>query len=67
MNKETRSPTEDEINVLVSLLPLLYAQGFEPIVRWEGGKKDAKGVIQMPYPIYDQLVKEFIRAASSEH
>ena len=66
MKKETRLPTRDEIKALVSFLPRLYAQGFNPVIKWEGGKKDADGIIQMPYPEYDPLVDEFIRAASSE-
>jgi Family of unknown function (DUF6508) len=44
----------------------LYTAGINPEVRWEGGNKDEKGVIHMPYPIYDELVEEFIRAASNE-
>lgn len=56
----------DEIKALGSYLPRLYAEGFSPEVRWEGGKKDEKGIIHMPYPIYDAIVEEFIRAASDE-
>ena len=66
MKKETRLPTIDEIKAIVSFLPRLYAEGFSPEVRWEGGKKDEKGMIHMPYPIYDNLVEEFIRTASNE-
>jgi hypothetical protein len=56
----------DEINDLVSYLPCLYAEGFEPEARWEGGKEDDQGIIHLPYPIYNKLVEEFIQAASSE-
>jgi len=66
MNKETRLPTPDEIKALVSFLPRLYVAGFNPIIRWEGGNKDADGIIHMPWPIYDKLVEEFIRTASRE-
>jgi hypothetical protein len=66
MKKETRLPTADEIKALVSFLPRLYGQGFNPVIKWEGGNKDANGIIHMPYPVYDPLVEEFIRAASNE-
>ena len=66
MKKKTRLPTLDEINELVSFLPRLYAEGFSPIVRWEGGNKDRDGIITLPWPIYDEVVDEFIRIASNE-
>jgi hypothetical protein len=28
--------------------------------QWQGGEKDAKGVITMPYPVYDEKLSEFI-------
>jgi hypothetical protein len=66
MEKETRLPTLDEIKALVSFLPRLYAEGFDPVIRWDGGFKDADGVFHMPYPKYDKLVEEFIMAASND-
>jgi len=66
MKKETCLPTTDEIKELVSFLPRLYAQGFNPIKSWEGGNKDADGIIHLPWPIYDQLVEEFIRTVSRD-
>lgn len=66
MTKETRLPTPGEIKELVSFLPRLYAQGFNPIKKWEGGNKNAEGIIHMPWPVYDTLVEEFIRVASGE-
>jgi hypothetical protein len=66
MEIDTHLPTKYEINTLVSYLPRLYEEGFEPIARWEGGEKNDQGVVQMPYPIYDPLVEEFMRTTASE-
>jgi len=50
---------------LLSFLPRLYAEGFVPVKRWEGGRRE-DGSLVMPYPEYDPLVKEFYCAAASE-
>lgn len=61
---ETRLPTLQEIAELVAFLPKLYAEGFEPVIRWNGGEKQSDGSITMPYPEYDALVTDFYRAAA---
>ena len=63
---KTRAPTAQEIKELVAFLPRLYAEGFTPYKQWHGGTPDAKGIIQMPYPEYSELVDEFLRALSNE-
>jgi hypothetical protein len=61
---ETRPPTSQEIEALVSFLPRLYAEGFTPIESWGGGTKDKGGIF--PMPDYHRDVLEFFRIASSE-
>ena len=63
---KTRTPTSQEIEDLVSFLPRLYAEGFTPIIRWGGGTKGEDGIIAMPWPEYDQVIKDFFRVASYE-
>ena len=63
MNK-TSLPTLQDIEELTAYLPRLYAEGFSPVVRWEGGEKRKDGSYTMPYPIYDSLVEEFFRTVS---
>src|SRR5215203_3855276 len=65
MNK-SRLPTHEEITTLTSYLPRLYAEGFSPIERWDGGGKQKDGSFTMPYPKYDPLVDEFFRHVSSD-
>lgn len=55
----TALPTREEIEALVAYLPQLYADGFQPIVRWDGGEKTKEGYITMPWPVYDPLVEQF--------
>ena len=50
--------------MLTSYLPRLYAAGFSPIMKWEGGEKLKDGPFTLPYPRYDPLVEEFFRAVS---
>ena len=64
--KNSRLPTREEIETLTSYLPRLYADGFLPIERWDGGEKQKDGSISMPYPKYDPLVDEFFRHVSSD-
>ena len=59
------APTLKEIEALLAYLPRLYAEGFTPITRWEGGQKSKDGSISMPYPVYDPLVEEFYRQISA--
>lgn len=66
MNNESPLPTLQDIEVLTSYLPRLYAEGFSTIVKWEGGEKLKDGSITLSYPKYDPLVEEFFRQVSSK-
>jgi hypothetical protein len=65
MNKY-RLPTLEEIETLTSYLPRLYADGFSPVERWDGGGKLKDGSITLPYPSYDVLIEEFFNHVSSD-
>lgn len=54
-------PTSTDIERLIAYLPRLYAPGFEPVKRWEGGTKYEDGLWRLPWPEYDPLVEEFFR------
>lgn len=58
---KTPLPTHEEIEELVAYLPRLYAEGFRPILRWDGGGQNKDGSYSMPWPVYDPLVEEFFR------
>jgi hypothetical protein len=60
---KTPPPTTREIEQLVAFLPRLYADGSMPIQRWGGGEKNPNGAYVMPWPEYDEAVKEFFEAA----
>ncbi len=64
--KHTPLPTAQEIDALTAFLPLLYAEGFSPIKRWNGGQTEESGSIKLPYPTYNPVVTDFFRLASSE-
>ena len=57
--KKTELPTLQDIERLTAYLPRLYAEGFSPVIRWEGGEKLKDGSFTLPYPKYDPLVEEF--------
>jgi len=63
---KTRRPTAVEIDELTAFLPRLYAEGFQPIVRWGGGVTQADGSITMPWPEYEKIVSEFFALAGSQ-
>jgi hypothetical protein len=58
MNK-TPLPTLQEIEELTAFLPRLYAEGFSPIDRWEGGDQRPDGSFTVFYPNYNPVVEEF--------
>jgi hypothetical protein len=62
---EMRLPTCKEMQDLVAFLPRLYAEGFEPVVQWHGGKQGEDGIFRLPYPEYDPLVHEFFGQVTS--
>jgi len=64
IQREQALPTADDIAALVAFLPRLCAPDFQPIVRWGGGTKDQDGVMTLPWPEYDPLVREFVAMAS---
>jgi len=63
---QTRPPTVREIDQLLVFLPRLTADGFTPVRRWRGGEKTEDGGFMMPWPVYNEVVKEFFEAASQE-
>ena len=64
--EENKLPTLQEIEELTAYLPRLYAEGFSPVIKWEGGEKGKAGFITLPYPEYDSVVEEFFREAAKE-
>jgi hypothetical protein len=60
--KKTDLPTLQDIEELTTFLPRLYAEGFSPILKWEGGEKLKDGSYSMAYPNYNPVVEEFINA-----
>ena len=61
MMKKTPPPTLQEIEELTSFLPRLYAEGFSPIVTWEGGDQRNDGSFTVFYPNYNPIVEEFFQ------
>jgi hypothetical protein len=64
--KKSRPPTSQEIEALTAFLPRLYAEGFSPVAKWEGGGKGKDGSYTMPYPAYNKAVEEFYYTLGSE-
>jgi hypothetical protein len=58
MIKKTPPPAVQEIEELTAFLPQLYAEGFSPIIKWEGGKQK-DGSFLLSYPDYHPVVEEF--------
>ena len=59
-------PTKQDIQELVSFLPRLYADGFDPIKETHGGEPNEDGTIMMPWTEYKRLVEEFFRVAARD-
>ncbi len=57
----------EKIDLILSYLPLLYAEGFQPIKLWNGGIQNEGGVVIAPEPEYDQLVINFFEEAASKY
>jgi hypothetical protein len=64
--KKSRIPTLEEIETLTSYLLRLYADGFSPVDRWDGGEKLKDGSFTLPYPSYNALVEEFFNHVSAD-
>ena len=62
---ETKSPTLQDIQALVAFLPILYAEGFEPVIEWNGGHQGKDGSFSLPWPEYNPVVNEFYRLVAS--
>jgi len=61
---KSRNPTKQEIAELVAFLPILYADGFEPVVEMSGRPPREDGVTAMSYPDYAEEVEHFFRLAA---
>lgn len=51
---------------LVAYLPRLYAEGFNPVIKWNGGDKGKDGAYRLPWPEYSPLVLDFFRQVASQ-
>lgn len=63
---KTPPPTAAEFERLLAFLARLTSDGFVPVRRWGGGEKNASGAYVMPWPVYDEVVKEFFEAAGQD-
>jgi hypothetical protein len=59
-------PPRQKIDELIAFLPRLTADGFAPVREWGGGEKQADGAYVMPWPVYDEVVKELFEAAGKD-
>lgn len=67
--ERVRLPTSQEIDELVAFLPLLYAEGFDPVKEWKSGSEEPfrdGTLITAGWPVYNDTVEEFRRVASQE-
>lgn len=64
--KNSRLPTLTEMEALTAFLPRLYAEGFSPVERWEGGGKNKDGTYSLAYPKYHPIVEQFFGHISSD-
>jgi len=63
---EKSIPTPEEFERLVSFLPILYGGGIDPVRKWHGGVPGDDGIIQWPWPEYDETVLQFFSIVESE-
>lgn len=63
---KTPCATQSEIDQLISFLPRLYAEGFEPVKTSSGPRGQENGVIVIAPPDYDDQVTAFFQAASKD-
>ncbi len=54
-----------DIDTLLAYRERLYAPDFKSVRIWRGGERREDGAITMPFPEYDPLVEEFVRAVTS--
>lgn len=62
----SRLPEREEIAGLVAFLPRLYAPGFAPVERWNGGTRDESGIWTLPWSEYSPVVTEFFTLAAAD-
>lgn len=60
-------PDAKEMDAILAYLPIFDAPGFEPIVRWNGGRDEATKVITLPWPTYEPSVQAFFHALSEDY
>lgn len=63
---KSRLPTLQEIDELVSFLPRLSEEGFQPVTNWRGGNRGSDDARTLPWPEYQAIVTEFFRIAAKE-
>jgi hypothetical protein len=62
---EVNLPSLQDIRALVAYQPVLYREGFEPVIEWAGGGQGTDGLYRLPWPEYNPVVEEFYRLVAS--
>lgn len=62
----SKTTDKKEIDILTAYLPVLYAEGFEPIEEWDGGFDEETRTYTEAIPKYNEKVFDFVKAASSD-
>lgn len=63
---ETVNPTREDYEEIIAFYSTLNRRDFDPIIEWKGGETIEDNVNFMRWPIYDPLVKDFLRVAAKE-
>jgi len=56
-------PDSQNIEELVSFLPIFTREGFDPVVEWDGGELLPSGARTFPWPVYHEAVIAFFQMA----
>lgn len=63
----SKPPDAREIDAILAYLPIFSAPGFNPVVKWNGGRNSSTDVFTFAWPTYDHSVTAFFEALSKEY
>lgn len=63
----SKPPDTEKMDAILAYLPIFNAPGFNPVVKWNGGRSSSTDVFVMAWPTYDASVTAFFDALSKEY
>ena len=63
----SRPPDTEKMDAILAYIPIFSAPGFNPVMKWNGGRNSSTNVFHVAWPTYDPSVTTFFDIVSKDY